>query len=390
MWTPTLAERDRRWQALDAAMVAEGLDALIFIANDYRGHKGSLRYVADFNLGHRHGTAVKPRGGDVFLVLPGNLSTQRFGTHWVSDVRFAGRQAEGLVDAVRAMPWARSIGIVGMATVMRVEDYVALMKEFPRVAFSDASELFERVRVTKSAEEVVAVEESAYILDACFSRLLDITRPGITEREVAAEMYRVAALLGGEDTLFLTMYADRAPGGGRRPTWGVPRERVLLPSDLFIFSFEVIGSGGYWTEFSRMVTFQRPSEPVQRMAAAVEAGIVASSTALGDGVDDPVSVQERVLASAADHGVTSGYWSGHGIGLDVLEEPMIGADVVDAVADRKPVPCGVGSVITLHPMLWDDATETMGYMADTFVVEDDRARVLSQHPTTLFQLSKGV
>lgn len=69
---------------------------------------------------------------------------------------------------------------------------------------------------------------------------------------------------------------------------------------------------------------------------------------------------------------------------------MIGADVVDSVDQRKPVPCGVGSVITLHPLLWDDATGTMGYMADTFVVENDRARVLSHHPTTLYQLSKGL
>lgn len=394
MWTPSLAERDRRWTALDEAMQAAGHDALIFVGNDYRGHKGTLRYVADFNLGHRHGTAVKARGSEPYLVLPGNLSTQRFSTHWVGDVRFASSQSQGLVDAMRSMPWARSIGIVGRDRIMRVEDYLALTDAFPAVRFTDASDLFERVRVTKSREEVAAVEESAYILDCCFDRLLEVTRPGMTEREVAAEMYRTAAQLGGEDTLFLTMFAEASPSGELRPTWGVPRDRVLLPTDIFTFSFEVTGSGGYWTEFSRMVAFQRPSDVVERVAEAVAVGISDASGVLADGIDDPVAVQDSVLRASEAYGVTSGYWSGHGIGLDVLEEPMVGAGVVDAAlepaSDAKPVPCGPGSVLALHPLLWEENHSVMGYMADTYVVEPAFARKLSKHPTTLFTLPRGV
>lgn len=375
-------------------MLAAGHDALVFVGNDYRGHKGTLRYVADFNLGHRHGTAVKPRGSDAYLVLPGNLSTQRFGTHWVTDVRFAESQARGLVDALASMPWARSVGVVGMDRIMRVEDYRALTQAFPRIEFRDASDLFERVRVAKSTEEIQAVEESAYILDCCFDRLLDISRPGLTEREVAAEMYRTATLLGGEDTLFLTMYADRTDSGRLRPTWGAPRDRVLMPADVFTFSFEVTGSGGYWTEFSRMVTFQRAASVVDHIASSVAEGIAEAGRALGDGMDDPVAVQGVVLGVAEDAGVTSGYWSGHGIGLDVLEEPMVGADVVDPALgpppDTKPVPCGTGSIMALHPLLWDEDHGVMGYMADTYVVETVGARKLSKHPTTIYELPRGV
>jgi Xaa-Pro dipeptidase len=392
MGAPSLAERDRRWRSLDDAMAAVGIDALIVVGNDYRGHKGTLRYVADFDLGHRHGTAVKPRGGEAFLVLPGNLSTQRLDRRWVSDVRFPKRLSAGLVAAVKAMPWARTVGIVGRDQIMRVEDYEALREAFPRVAFPDASRLFEEVRVTKSAEELVGVEESAYILDRCFDRLLEISRPGITEREVGAEMYRVAHSLGGEDTLFLTMHTAAQGSGAAGVTWGAPRDRVLRPSDLFIFSFEVTGPAGYWTEFSRMVTFARPTEAMQRMASAVAEGISGAAGALGSGVHDPASVQDHVLDAAARHGVSSGYWSGHSIGLDVLEEPMIGAEVVEAAHDGphdKPVPCGTGSVLALHPMLWDADTEVMGYMADTVVVEQGACRTLSTHPTQLFQLPGG-
>lgn len=394
MSSPSLAERDRRWSLLDQAMLNAGLDALIFIGNDYRGHKGTLRYVADFNLEHRNGTAIKPRGGEAVLVLPGNLSTQRVSSNWVSKAYYPKRLATGLIQVLRSWAWARNVGIVGLNQIMRVEDFLALKEGFPKVTFTDASHLFEEVRVSKSKEELIGVEESAYILDRCFDRLLEVARPGRSEREIGAEMYRTAALLGGEDTLFLTMHTDVQPASGHPgPTWGVPRDRVLKPSDMFIFSFEVIGPRGYWTEFSRMVTFQRPTDAQQRMAKAVTDGITRSTEAMAMGIDDPVVVQERVLESAAHHGVTSGYWSGHSIGLDVLEAPMIGADVVDddlsqSSAD-KPVRIATGSIITMHPMLWDSSADVTGYMADTFVVEDLACRKLSCHPTQLFQLSGG-
>lgn len=391
---PSLKERDRRWSLLDDAMAIAGHDMLIFIGNDYRGHKGSLRYVADFNLEHRNGTAVKPKGSDVILVLPGNLSTQRINQDWVSDMRFPKRMVTGLIDIIKSMPWAKSIGIVGMNQVMRVEDYQALTQEFPSVDFVDASLLFEEIRVTKSPEELIGVEESAYILDRCFDRLLEIARPGCTEREINAEMNRVATMLGGEDTLFLTMRTDLMPGSGHPGvTWGFPRDRVIRPSDAFTFSFEVTGPRGYWTEFSRIVTFQRPTEALERMASAVTDAIGAATASVAFGVDDPVVLQERVLETASRYNVTSGYWSGHSLGLDVLEAPMIGADVVDkdlsqSVAE-KPIPCGVGSVITLHPMFWDENAQVTGYMSDTFVVEEGACRVLSEHPMQLFHISGG-
>jgi len=394
MSAASLRERDRRWHLLDQAMANAGIDVLLFIGNDYRGHKGTLRWVADYNLEHRNGSAIKPRGGDAILVLPGNLSTQRHHSDWVRDIRFPKRMVSGLIDFLRHQTWVRTVGIVGLNQIMRVEDFRVLSEELPRLTFSDASHLFEQVRTAKSEEELIGVEESAYILDRCFDRLLEVARPGITEREVAAEMYRTATLLGGEDTLFLTMYSDVAPAATHLGvTWGVPRDRVLRSSDLFIFSFEVTGPRGYWTEFSRMVTFQRPSEAVEKMAAAVTDGIAQSADAMASGVEEPPLIQERVLASAESFGVTTGYWSGHSLGLDVLEAPMIGAEVVDndlsQSSSDKPVRVGQGSVITMHPMLWDSANQVMGYMADTFVVEEDACRVLSAHPTRLFQIAGG-
>lgn len=382
----SFAERDRRWGLLHKAMAEEGFDVLIFAANDYRGHKGSLRYIADYNLAHRYGYAVMFSDTEPIMVLPQNLGGgRRPRTEWVADYRYPHHLSSGLVDVIAGGTRISRIGVVGLNQVMKVEDYRNLVQEFPKARVDDAGPLFERVRAIKSEEEIRGAEESAYITDRCFQRLLEFARPGMTERTIAAEMYRVATSLGGEDPLFLTMYAD-TDSSGTRPTFGVARDRELAPGDVLTFSYELVGPRGYWVELSRMVTFAPTSGPVARVAGAVGAGLEAARGAMAPGVATS-EVQRRVIDAVESRGFTSSYWSGHGLGLDVLEEPWIGLDVVqdsshaDAVATLD-----AGMVLAVHPMLWEDSTATMGYMSDTYVVDDDGARVLSQYPVEVYRV----
>jgi len=366
-------------------MEEHGMDALIFAANDYRGHKGALRWIADVNLAHRSGNAVKFRGEEPTVVLSGSLSGQRRpASAWVNDYRFPGTIGQGLIDVLAERPTSR-VGVVGLGQVMKVDEYLALRTGHPDVEFIDWSDEFEVLRAVKSPLELRGAEESAYILDQCFARLLEIARPGITEREIAAEMHRVGHLLGGEDPLFLTMhtdYVDDAP----HPTFGAPRDRVLRPHSVLAFSYEIVGPLGYWTELSRMVTFAPPSADDERIARAVTRGIRAGASRLKVGVR-PSEVQHEVLAAVEAEGGKTSYWSGHSLGLDVLESPWVGLDVVEDGDQSVEMPIGDGFVMTLHPMVTDG--HSTGYMADTFIVSDDGARKLSKHATGLYRLSNG-
>lgn len=385
----SLRERDRRWERLHAAMAEEGLDVLVVAGSDYRGHKGTLRYVADYNLAHRYGYCVVFAGEEPVMVLPRNLSGgRRPRSAWVSDYRYPHELGDGLVEVLKSRPRNGRIGIVGLGEIMKVREYLRLAAELPRAKLVDASAMFERVRAVKSAEELAGAEESAYITDRCFERLLEIARPGITERAVAAEMYATAALLGGEDPLFLTMYADDEPSGPC-PTFGAPRDRILRAHDVFTFSYEVVGPAGYWVELSRMVTFAPPSGAVQRVSDTVAAGMAAAAASIGPGVATS-DVQKNVIRAVEEQGVESSYWSGHGLGLDVLEEPWVGLDVVqdDSSAGAVPV-LGAGMVLALHPMLWEAETSAMGYMADTHIVTEQGCRTLSEFPVQLYRLAAG-
>ncbi len=386
---PSLAERDRRWALLDSLSEEQGFDVLILAGNDYRGHKGGLRWAADHNLHHSFGHVVKIPGRDAMLVLAGNLAAaRRTSEAWITDYRFPANVGQGLEEAIREAGTVERVGIAGLNQILKVEQYLHLVEAFPGVEFVDASREFDRLRAVKSAEEIRAVEESAYILDQAFTRLLEIARPGMTERDIAAEMYRIGYRLGGEDPLFLTMYYTTFADGKQYASAGAPRDRVLRPHDVHTFSFELTGPEGYWTELARMVTFAPPSEDQRRVARALSVSLEEARKQLVPGAD-PSDVQRVVLATAEEYGVTTKNSSGHSLGSDVIEQPMIAlaADAADPnrVIDR----IAAGNAITVHPVLVDHAAGVSGYMSDVYIVGETGARKLSAHPTAFHRIADG-
>jgi Xaa-Pro dipeptidase len=359
---PPLAERERRHGALGGLLAELELDVLVLCANDYRGHKGTLRWAADYNLVHRYGFLLAAPGREPQLLLPENLAMGRRGS-WSVATRYARRMSEGLVAAVRELGRPSRIGIVGLTEVMKVGDYLALRAAFPDAELIDAGDAFEHLRARKTEEELEGVRESTRIAEACFERLLELARPGVTERELGAAMYERLYALGGEDPLLLTMYAVDGRG-----EFGPPGDRFLEHGTLFIFSFEFVGPRGYWMEFARMVTLGEPSDLQRRLSAAVRAGMEAGAAAMLPGTE-PADVQRAVIAAVEAHGCRSTYWSGHGIGQDVIEEPWLGLEVVQ---DRD-IPPGwtvePGMALALHPYVVDARGDTrdIGYMANTYL-----------------------
>jgi Xaa-Pro dipeptidase len=378
------AEHERRNGLLQELMVGEHLDALVLAANDYRGHKGTLRWIADYNLAHRYGYAVVLPDERPTLVLPVNLTMNPPGREDVP-VRFERRVADGLVSEIQRRANVQRIGVVGLKQVMKVEDHQALLAAFPAAEIVDADLAFERVRAVKSSEELAGVVEATRIAERCFDRLLEVAGPGVTERTLGAEAARVALAEGGEDLLFLTMYGEPQGDGRVAGRFGQPADRPMRPGEIQIFSFEIVGPLGYWMEFSRMVSLRAPSELHRRINAAVQAGMDAGAAALRPGVD-PATAQQAVLEAVERHGARSAYWSGHGIGQDVLEEPWIGLDVVD---DRPTADLAVAESMTfaLHPYVIDADDRAIGYMSDTFVVGPDATSAVSSYSRDIWSLA---
>jgi Xaa-Pro dipeptidase len=377
-------EQARRRRLLQGMLEQERFDALVLVGNDYRGHKGALRWAADYNLPHRHGFVVMGDGREPELVLPQNLSQGASAQGWSTPVRYARRAAQAVVVALRQLPRHERIGVVGLNEVMRVADLELMRQGLPETRFLDASVAFERLRAQKSEEELAGVRESTYIAERCFSRLLEVARPGMTERQIGAEMYKTAYLLGGEDPLFLSMRGERQADGGIETRWTSPRDRVLHVGDQLIFSFELIGSLGYWMELARTVVFGEPSDTQRRLNAAAIAGMEAAASKMVPGAA-PNAVQSALIEAVDAHGASSTYWSGHGLGQDVIEEPWIGREVVDSTESAE-WELAERMVLAMHPMVKNKRDGEMAYLANSYVVSWEGGQPVSRVPLEIHVL----
>src|SRR6202042_3301778 len=205
---------------------------------------------------------------------------------------------------------------------------------------------------------------------------LEVAGTGVSERQIGAEVTRVALAEGGEDPLFLTMYGRERADGKVGGHFGIPADRILRPGDVHTFSFELIGPLGYWMELARMVVIGPPDELATRLNLAVAAGVQAGGDALATGAD-PGAAQSAIEAAAAEHGTHCAYWSGHGIGQDVIEEPWVGLDVVQDRNAPPADPLAAGMVLSLHPFVIDGVDRGIGYMAYTFIVGTEGAAPIS-------------
>ena len=77
---------------------------------DYRGHKGALRWVADYNLVHRYGFAVVAPGREPELLLPQNLAMGRPGRLGRADARSRATCARACRTRWRELGPLRRIG----------------------------------------------------------------------------------------------------------------------------------------------------------------------------------------------------------------------------------------------------------------------------------------
>ena len=205
----SVAERDRRWRAVRKRMIFAGMDALIFIGNDIFWDTGmaNMRYM--FQVGAKqHGWALFPIEGNPIVWHAVNHINRPFNPHltnheWVKDFRvFAG--VGGVADELRARGLDRSrVGLVGFSSTLCPPsilhaDFVALEKALPNAELVDVSWMLQEMRLVKSEEEIEMLRGAGKIARRVIDTMLEFAKPGVTEAQLWAEMFRTQVINGAE------------------------------------------------------------------------------------------------------------------------------------------------------------------------------------------------
>ena len=121
--------------------------------------------------------------------------------------------------------------------------------------------------------------------------------------------------------------------------------RVLSPGDLVVLDFGGV-LDGYCSDLTRTVSVGAPTPDALRLHAAVRDAQRTAIEAVKPGVSaTSVDAAARSLLESRGLGEAFGHGTGHGLGLDIHEEPRIGP----ARAHGASVQLEPGMVFTIEP-----------------------------------------
>lgn len=311
------AEQSRRYAELDSILAEEECPAALVVGTPQIGGKRYFRYFTDWNLQSIGGYLLRWQGGPVEAVF--RASSQAFWARlvdWVEDIVSDSQPAKyvirRLVDAN-----VSHVAVVGQ-DYMPVSEYLILVETFPgRV--KDLTHRIDRLMAVKSPEEIQSIEATAEIFDGAWRRVLENARPGLTEWELASIAAEELARKGVPHHVIL-IGASSNTFAATCPGW--PRNRQLDRDDIVQMSLEGPGPAGYSVEVGGMLSFAPPDSSIRRQFAAHVDAVIEGASLLRPG-NSAGSVASAIGDAFRKGGLTPGYWSGHGIGLGITEEPTI-------------------------------------------------------------------
>lgn len=347
-----------RRAALRARLDEAGLGALLVTKlvnvrylSGFTGSAGRLLVTADGAVLATDGRYLEQAAGEVgdLPVIDGR------GTDWISERLGGGRL--GLESHDLSWDAAR-----------------ALTEALEPVEVVPAPGHVEALRQHKDDAETALVARACAATDAAFAALLAFLAPGRTEREVARRLGDCLLDAGADSIAFPSIVAS-GPNGAR--PHHTPGERRLARGDLITLDFGA-AVGGYASDMTRTVALGPPPselrEVYELVRVAQDAGVAAVRDQAAAGEVDAAC---REVITAGGHGERFVHPTGHGLGLEIHEEPILRGGSAARLARRMAVTVEPGVYL---PGLGGVRIE------DTVVVTADAAQILTLSPKELVVL----
>ena len=283
-------------------------------------------------------------------------------------------QTEGLykkiVDEIK-ISGCKKIGVEGL--VMTVAQHSFLKKELNDVKFKSVE--LDTLRQVKDASEIKKIRRACKIADDAFEKILNFIKPGVSELEVAARLEYFMRRLGSEAAAFTTIVASGVRGSLPH---GTATDKKISAGELVTLDFGAIFDG-YCSDITRTVGVGKISDEQKKIYNLVlDAQLfgLEQISAGKSGKEIDAAVRDRL--TAAGYGKFFVHGLGHGVGLEIHEEPRL----------SKFSKCEKllhGMIVTDEPGLY---IENFGgvRIEDTVLVTNAEAQPLTHSPKNLIEL----
>jgi Xaa-Pro aminopeptidase len=369
------AELERRWVAVRTAMAGDKIDVLLMQNNnDHMG--GYAKYFTDLPATNGYPlTVVFPRDDLMTLVSQGPFGgdtnpaangdgISRGVKQWLTTPSFASCHYTASYDpelAAKALaPYAGgTIGLVGTASMsFALVDYLQKGR-FSNSRFVDATDLVDRIKVIKSAEERERIRRTAAMQDGAMRSAFAAIEPGMRDRDVAAMAQCYSQRHGSENGIYLC--ASMPPDQPSQFSQRHYQNRVIAQGDVVALLVEDSGPGGMYAELGRTAVVGKASAELKdEFAFALEArkfnlGLLKPGTPCAD-IFAAYNAFMRKNGRPEERRLHC-----HGQGYDLVERPLIRSD--------EPMTIEKDMNIVVHPTYIRG--HVLSWVCDNYLIEAD-------------------
>lgn len=211
---------------------------------------------------------------------------------------------------------------------------------FP-VELAPVSGLIEQLRLMKSEKEIAILEQAAKIVDDAFTHIQSYIKPGVKELDIANELEFFMRREGAASSSFDTIVAS---GPRSALPHGVASNKPIENGELVTMDYGALYNG-YCSDITRTVAVGQISDDLKTIYETV---LEAQKRAV-DQIKPGMTGKEadhiaRQYISEQGFGEQFGHSTGHGLGLEIHEEPRLSTKS-DTVL--KP-----GMVVTVEPGIY--------------------------------------
>jgi len=385
------AELERRWAAVRALMERDKIDVLLMQNNnDYMG--GYVKYFTDLPATNGYPvTAIFPRDDLMTLVSQGpfggvnNPTTHGDGTargvkQWLTTPSYASCHYTADYDPELAATalWPYAGGTIGLLGTYQMSftlvDYLRKGR-FSNSRFVDASDLVDRIKVIKSAEECALIRRTAAMQDGAMRAAFAAVEPGMRDRDIAAIAQCHSQRNGSENGIYLcaSMPPDQPVPFSQRHY----QNRIIERGDVIALLVEDSGPGGMYTELGRTCVVGKASAELKdELAFALEA------RKFNLGLLKPGAACKDIFAAYNDFMRRNSRPEEkrlhcHGQGYDLVERPLIRSD--------EPMSIAQDMNIVVHPTYIRG--HVLSWVCDNYLIEaSGPGERLHHFPETITEL----
>lgn len=201
--------------------------------------------------------------------------------------------------------------------------------------------MIEKLRIVKDTEEIEIIKKAQEIADKTFSHILGFIKPGVTELELSAEMEYHMKKLGAKGPSFEIIAAS---GTRSSLPHGAASRKTIETGDTITFDFGALYSE-YCSDMTRTVFLGKPADEMVRIYNTVlDAQMKALEGAKRGLLGKEIDAIARDIIYAAGYEGRFGHGLGHGVGLEIHEDPRVSPAGNIRMED--------GMVITIEPGIY--------------------------------------